>query len=381
MAQDRIVIKASLDNIDEIRRFSVEKANFTQIYETIKQLFSVQNNIPFFVQYKDPEGDLVLISNDLELIEALQVAKGGPLRVFIKQNSLDNKIPAKVNEAPVDEKQKAPVSEVPVDNSFFGAKLRAAEELKPLWKEVPEIRESREQVKAARQKLMAARDQVTTARKELLAARESFFNSRKKLHDQVRAAREKRQAAKANVVPEGPMKILARFVKHVTIPEDAELPPNTEFIKTWRFRNEANRPWPAARLQFVGKSEDDRLTDQNSFDVGTLAPGQERDVSIKMKTPALPGRYVSNWRLFDPESKTKFGQIVCARVNVVEKSSEEVDPDKKAFSSLLKQLQEMGFTDQERNIRILKRCNGNLSMVVQQLVRQLNENNGKQLHF
>lgn len=377
MAQDRIIIKASLENIDEIRRFSVEKATFAQIKETIKQLFSIQNDAPFSVQYKDPESDLVLISNDLELIEALQVAKAGPLRVFIKVD----KIPAKADVVPVDEKQKAPASDTPVDNSFFGSKLRAAEEKRPLWKDAPEILESREQVKAARQKLMAAREQVTSARKELLTARGNFLASRKKLHVQVRAAREKRQAGKAKVVPEGPLKILARFVKHVTIPEDAELPPNTEFVKTWRFRNESNRPWPEARLLFVGKSEDDRLTDQNSFDVGSLAPGQERDVSIKIKTPALPGRYQSYWRLFDPESKAKFGQKVCVRINVVEKSPEEVDPDKKAFAGLLKQLQEMGFTDQDRNIRFLKRYNGNLSMVVQQLVRQLNENNGKKLLF
>jgi len=380
MAQDRIIIKASLENIDEIRRFSVDKASFAQIYETIKQLFSVQNSAPFAVQYKDPEGDLVVISNDLELIEALQVAKGAPLRVFIKLNLVDA-IPAKVDVSPVNEKQKEKVSDAPVDNSYFGAKMRAAEEQRPLWKDFPEILESRERVKIARQKLIAAREQIASARKELVASRETFLSERKKLHNQVRAAREKRQAEKVHAVPEGPLKILARFVKHVTIPEDAELPPNTEFVKTWRFRNESNRPWPEARLLFVGKSVDDRLTDQNSFDVGSLAPGQEKDISIKMKTPALPGRYVSFWRLFDPSSKAKFGQRVCTRVNVIEKSPEEVDPDKKAFAGLLMQLQEMGFTDQEKNIRFIKRYNGNLSMVVQQLVKQLNESNGKQLRF
>jgi len=88
MAQDRIVIKASLENVEEIRRFSVETANFVQICDTIKLLFSI--DAPFSFQYKDPEGDFVVISNDLELKEALQVAKG-PLRVFIKQSSIEKK--------------------------------------------------------------------------------------------------------------------------------------------------------------------------------------------------------------------------------------------------------------------------------------------------
>jgi len=377
MAQDRIVIKASLENVEEIRRFSVETANFVQICDTIKLLFSI--DAPFSFQYKDPEGDFVVISNDLELKEALQVAKG-PLRVFIKQSSIE-KNQIKVNEAPpVDEKQKTPVIEA--DNSFFGAKVRAAAELQPLWQVVPEIRESREQLIAARQKLVASRCQVETARKELLANRESFFNAKRKLHEQVRIAREKRQAEKSTPVPEVPKKMLARFVKHVTIPENTNLPPDTEFVKTWRFRNESNRPWPEAKLQFVGKSYNDRLTEQSSYDVGTLAPGQEKDISIRMKTPTLPGRYVSQWRLFDPVTNVKFGQRVCAQIDIIESASvQEIDPDKKAFSGLLNQLQEMGFTDEAKNIRILKRCNGNLSMVVQQLVRQLNENKGKQLVF
>jgi len=379
-SQKRIVIKASLENVNEIRRFAPTSPNFAQICETIKQIFSI--NAPFSIHYKDNEGDLLIISNDLELKEALCLSS--PLRVFIKQSEKINPI-SKVIESPVTDekqKQKAPISEPSAENVICDAK-KAEKEWKPFWTTNPEIKEAREKILAAKQRVLAAREKVTTSKKDLIAAREDLFAAKKKFCEQIRIAREKKHSDNpSSVEPDGkcPKKILARFVKHVTVPENSELPPGREFVKTWRFRNEANKPWPVAKLQFVGKSEDDRLAEQSTYDAGTLAPGQEKDISINMKTPTLPGRYVSNWRLFDPETRAKFGQRVCAQVNVVDASSgsssgssEEDSYDKKAFAELLKQLHDMGFTDQKKNLRILKRCKGDLSMTVQQLVKQLKE--------
>lgn len=49
----------------------------------------------------------------------------------------------------------------------------------------------------------------------------------------------------------------ARFVRDVTVPDGTVLRPCETFIKTWRFRNELDRPWPAGtRLLFVGKNSD-----------------------------------------------------------------------------------------------------------------------------
>jgi len=301
MAQNRIIIKASLENNEELRRFSVETANFAQIYDIIKQIFGVNNCI---VQYRDPEGDLVVISNDLELYEAIQTTKG-PIRVFIKLNS-ENKINKVL-------KQKEPVIEP--DNSFFGARIKTRDEVRNLMKTDPKLIASREQVGSAKEKLLAARQHVAAAKKDLLEARENFLTAKKKLHEQIRVTRSKT----ANVVPEQKLKILARFVKHVTIPEDTNLPPNTEFVKTWRFRNESNRDWPDSKLQFIGKNEEDLFTTQHSFDVDSLAPGQEKDISIMMKTPEVAGSYVANWRLYDPETKAYYGHKVCVKVNVIGK--------------------------------------------------------------
>jgi len=379
-SQKRIVIKASLENINEIRRFATASPNFAQICETIKQIFAI--NAPFSIHYKDNEGDMLIISNDLELKEALCLYD--TLRIFIKQSDLIN--PSKVIEsADADKKQKTPISEPSADHVICEPKKADFKEWKPLWTTNPEVKEAREKLLAVKQRVFTARDKVTTAKKELMAAREDLFAAKKKFCEQIRIARDKKHSDNPSDPVDAdskcPKKVLARFVKHVTVPENSELPPGCAFVKTWRFRNDANKPWPtASKLQFVGKCEEDRLAEQSSYDAGTLAPGQEKDLSIKMKTPTLPGRYVSHWRLFNPENRAKFGQRVCAQVNVVDAtsgsssgSSEEESSDKKMFAESLKQLHDMGFTDQKKNLRILKRCKGDLSSTVQQLVKQLNE--------
>ncbi|MBN9348856.1 MAG: hypothetical protein J0I48_22080 [Devosia sp.] len=49
----------------------------------------------------------------------------------------------------------------------------------------------------------------------------------------------------------------ARFVRDVSVPDGTILQPNEPFVKTWRFRNELDRPWPlGTRLLFVGKNSD-----------------------------------------------------------------------------------------------------------------------------
>jgi len=372
--QKRIIIKATIENSDEIRRFATESANFGQICDTIKQIFSI--NAPFSIKYKDNEGDLLIISNDLELKEAICLSQ--PLRIFI---SLSNNPIPKFSEPQqfvllsTDEKQKTTV-----DNSN---KTEKQCHWKRFWKNNPEMKESREQIQATKLRVFAARDKVITAKKELMAAREDLFTIKKKLWEKIRIAREKKLAenpsSTENTDIKCPNKVFSRFVKHVTFPEGSELHPCREFIKAWRVRNEANKSWPVnTKLQFVGKSEEDRLTDQASYDAGTLAPGQEKDISIPMKTPTKPGRYISFWRFYDPENKLKFGQRLCAQVNVVDSSnssssSSEEDTNDKVYTELLKQLHDMGFTNEKKNKRILKRFNGNLNLTVQALVKQIND--------
>lgn len=76
---------------------------------------------------------------------------------------------------------------------------------------------------------------------------------------------------------------LARFVKDVTIPDGTELQPGEAFVKTWRFRNETNRPWPAgSRLIFIGKNCDRLGAPDEVVVAHEVLPQQEIDISMPM---------------------------------------------------------------------------------------------------
>jgi len=270
----------------------------------------------------------------------------------------------------VNSDQKNPECAEP-DNSYFGASLRwksCAEKYgNPMWKRGgpcwnPEIRETREQLIAAKLEVLEAREKVIQLKKKMHAQFQAIQEKRKseKNHclersDNHRFARwnhcseggeknycseggEKNHCSEGgekNHYFEGGMKnhcfarwnhcseggkknfkVLARLVKQVNVPNCNEFSPNSEFVCILRFRNESNRSWPEAQLIFVGKSTEDRLTDVSSLNVGTLAAGEEKDISIKMKAPLNSGRYVSAWKLYDPESKLKFGQKIKVQIHV-----------------------------------------------------------------
>jgi hypothetical protein len=132
-------------------------------------------------------------------------------------------------------------------------------------------------------------------------------------------------------------------------------------------------------LIFVGKSDDDRLTTVKSIDVGSLPPGQEKDISISMMTPAKQGHYISYWRLCNPVTDKKFGQRVWVMINVVcdTSSSSSGDDEKdeqeaiKNYGAALRQLHEMGFEDYKRNIKFLVKNKGDLAQTVKKLVNKM----------
>src|SRR5690606_15913732 len=104
----------------------------------------------------------------------------------------------------------------------------------------------------------------------------------------------------------------ARFVKDVSIPDGTCLLPNSPFVKTWRFRNEGDIPWPkGSQLAFIGRNSDqmggpDYVSIPDSI---TVNPGDEFDVSVPLKAPSKPGRYLGYWRMREVDGR-KFGQRV-----------------------------------------------------------------------
>jgi len=91
-SSNRCVIKASLENNDEVRRFALETKELSKLYSILAELFLLNGN--FSIRYKDDQGDIVLISNDIELEEAIIVCNN-LIRIFIRK---DGTKPITVNE-------------------------------------------------------------------------------------------------------------------------------------------------------------------------------------------------------------------------------------------------------------------------------------------
>lgn len=89
----------------------------------------------------------------------------------------------------------------------------------------------------------------------------------------------------------------AGFVRDVTIPDGTVLAPGDSFRKTWRLENTGTCTWDNAyTLVFV---EGDALGGPASapLTTGTVAPGEEIDISVDLTAPLDPGEYRGNWKL------------------------------------------------------------------------------------
>lgn len=104
----------------------------------------------------------------------------------------------------------------------------------------------------------------------------------------------------------------ATFISDNNIPDGHVFPAGAEFVKSWRLENDGTEAWgEGTQLVFVGgmrlaASANAPMT----YDVGVVLVGEETDVCAgDMKAPEVPGRYISHWRLRDPQGRY-FGQRV-----------------------------------------------------------------------
>ena len=85
----------------------------------------------------------------------------------------------------------------------------------------------------------------------------------------------------------------AQFVSDVTIPDGTATNPGAIFKKTWRLKNTGTCTWSGYTLVFDSGESMSPVIDP----IGTVAPGQEVDVSVSFTAPVAPGEYKSYWRL------------------------------------------------------------------------------------
>ncbi|KAK7814821.1 hypothetical protein U0070_026322 [Myodes glareolus] len=85
------------------------------------------------------------------------------------------------------------------------------------------------------------------------------------------------------------------FVEDVTIGEGESIPPDTQFVKTWRIQNSGSEAWPpGVCLKYVGG---DQFGHVNMVMVRSLEPQEIADVSVQMCSPSRAGMYQGQWRM------------------------------------------------------------------------------------
>jgi hypothetical protein len=87
---------------------------------------------------------------------------------------------------------------------------------------------------------------------------------------------------------------LAQYIKDVNIPDGTSFPPGTTFTKTWRLRNIGTCTWSGYSLVF---DSGDSMSGASPTTMGTVAPGQEVDISISLTSPSANGAYRGYWRV------------------------------------------------------------------------------------
>ena len=115
---------------------------------------------------------------------------------------------------------------------------------------------------------------------------------------------------------------LIKFVEDVTIPDDSEILPGQEFIKTWRLQNTGTCTWTDKyALIFVSG---DQMNGSSPLPLtGSTAPGSTLDVSVSLKAPGTTGAYQGFWELRAPDgvsfgTGTNASEPVYVQIKVVE---------------------------------------------------------------
>jgi hypothetical protein len=94
---------------------------------------------------------------------------------------------------------------------------------------------------------------------------------------------------------------MAKFIDDVTIPDDTEMLPGQEFIKTWRLQNIGTCTWTNQyALIFVSGDQMNGTSPQPL--IGSIAPNSTVDISVTLKAPGTTGPYRGNWVLFTPSA-------------------------------------------------------------------------------
>eukprot|EP01104_Vermistella_antarctica_P016404 TRINITY_DN5573_c0_g1_i1.p1 TRINITY_DN5573_c0_g1~~TRINITY_DN5573_c0_g1_i1.p1 ORF type:complete len:453 (+),score=75.26 TRINITY_DN5573_c0_g1_i1:58-1359(+) len=405
---DPFVVKACFESTGEIRRFNCSDPSFEQLTSQVRIAFGLPaDELLPVVKYHDDEGDLVTISSDVELKDAIEmgVSSSPPSKRILRLTlsaSPDNGVTATPPSTPDIEVAKPPGrSSLTKSSSDFSLRLGpssmpmpcANQNLRKSLGGPPQSRRSRKGSNIMGQggggDRTPNKERTTNHNTQVedvpqqRSRRNSFGNEGDQQpwrkaplgNKGLRRTYDERPKARQPHY-QGQTKLIARFVKDVTVEDRTQVEANTLFMKTWRLRNEGTRPWPlGCKLVYVGKNEVDRMGGPEKVLVKRgVNPGEEVDVTAQLVAPPVTGLYTGYWKMCQPCGK-KFGQRVWIQIQVIEDEGDD-DSDEEELShediqrwgSMLKQLEAMGFHERAANVELLERHGGNFTKVVSTLV-------------
>jgi hypothetical protein len=208
---------------------------------------------------------------------------------------------------------------------------------------------------------------------------------------------EKKEQPKEELKPVPHELLAARFIKDITIEDNAEIACGVQFEKVWRIQNTGNVAWPeGVCLEYLGGSEEMGMflefTLSNIFlgiPLKTRFPakpakvGEEVDISVPLVAPTKPGVYKGYFRLTTPQGE-QFGHRVYFNIVAIstpepksepkeEKApelkpvlKEQPKPQPQKWEKEIKTLIEMGFTEVNLLTALLDKNNGDISRTVQE---------------
>ena len=104
------------------------------------------------------------------------------------------------------------------------------------------------------------------------------------------------------------------FVADVNIPDNTNMAPGQDFLKTWRVTNTGSCPWEAGyEMVYAGYAED--MDGQAQPLTQVVQPGQEVEISVQFTAPSEIGEYLSAWQMQNPAGVT-FEEIIFVKIVV-----------------------------------------------------------------
>jgi transcriptional regulator with XRE-family HTH domain len=101
----------------------------------------------------------------------------------------------------------------------------------------------------------------------------------------------------------------AMFVSE-TPPDGSTVPCGATFIKSWTIRNSGSVPWHERRLRRIGPTTGPwTLSSERFVPISDTDPGEEVEISVKLRTPQMETAAVAQWKMVDADDLLYFPTI------------------------------------------------------------------------